>query len=65
MTAAIINRPSFFYLKPNFSHDPMNENRAKQAGKKSASTYLILTAVFVIIFGGITLLGIFIAHLSS
>ncbi len=43
----------------------MNENRAKQARKKTTLTYLILTAAFVVIFGGITLLGIFIAHLST
>ena len=43
----------------------MNENRAKQARKKTTLTYLILTAAFVVIFGGITLLGIFIEHLST
>jgi hypothetical protein len=43
----------------------MNENRAKLARKKTTLTYLILTAAFVVIFGGITLLGIFIAHLST
>jgi len=42
----------------------MDENRAKQARKKTASAYIILTAAFVIIFGGITLLGVFIAHLT-
>jgi len=43
----------------------MNENRAKQARKKTTVAYLILTAALVIIFGGITLLGLFIAHLST
>jgi hypothetical protein len=43
----------------------MKENRAKQARKKTTLAYVILTAAFVIIFGGITLLGIFIAHLSA
>ena len=43
----------------------MNENRAKQASKKTAKAYIVLTAAFVIIFGGITLLGVFIAHLAS
>ena len=43
----------------------MNENRATQARKKTTVAYLILTAAFVIIFGGITLLGFFITHLSS
>ena len=42
----------------------MNENQAKKARKKTAWAYLILTAAFVVIFGGITLMGIFIAHLS-
>lgn len=42
----------------------MNENRAKQARKKTGSAYLILTVAFVIIFGGITLLGFFVAHLA-
>jgi hypothetical protein len=42
----------------------MNENRAKQARKKTTKAYLILTAAFVVIFGGVTLMGIFIAHLS-
>ena len=43
----------------------MNENRAKKARRKTTLAYLILTGAFVIIFGGITLVGIFIAHLAS
>lgn len=42
----------------------MNENRAKQARKKTTVTYLILTAIFVGTFGGITMLGIFIGLLG-
>lgn len=43
----------------------MDKNRANQARKKTALAYVILTAAFVIIFGGITLLGVFIGHLAS
>jgi hypothetical protein len=42
----------------------MTENRATQARKKTAKTYLVLTAIFVAIFAGITLLGLFIARLG-
>ncbi len=42
----------------------MIENRATQAGRKTFKAYLILTTAFIVIFGGITLLGWFIAHLA-
>jgi hypothetical protein len=42
----------------------MVENRATHASKKTARTYLIMGAIFVAIFGGITLLGWFIARLG-
>jgi hypothetical protein len=64
MTAAIMYGLPFFF-KPYLSHGPMKENRAKQAGNKTTLAYFILTVAFIIIFGGITLLGIFIAHLSA
>jgi hypothetical protein len=42
----------------------MSENLAVRAKKKTASTYLILAAVFVVIFGGITLIAYFISKLN-
>jgi len=42
----------------------MAKNRANQARKKAAKVYLILTSIFIVIFGGITLLGLFIARLD-
>jgi len=45
--------------------EPNERKQSKTSKKKTASAYLILTAAFVIIFGGITLLGVFIAHLAS
>ena len=49
-------------FKPNTSNISMTDNLATAAKKKTAKTYLIMAAIFVAIFGGITLLGIFIAH---
>ena len=48
---------------PNIKEAPENKLFNKQE-KKTTKTYLILTAAFVVIFGGVTLMGIFIAHLS-
>jgi hypothetical protein len=42
----------------------MSENLAVRAKKKTASTYLVLAAVFVIIFGGISLIAYFISKLN-
>ena len=42
----------------------MSENLAVRAKKKTTSTYLILAAVFVVIFGGITLIAYFISKLN-
>ena len=42
----------------------MTENLAVRAKKKTASTYLVLAAVFVVIFGGITLIAYFISKLN-
>ena len=42
----------------------MSENLAVRAKKKTASTYLILAAVFVVIFGSITLIAYFISKLN-
>jgi len=42
----------------------MSENLATRAKKKSVFTYLILTAIFVAIFGGITLIAFFISKLN-
>jgi hypothetical protein len=42
----------------------MSENLATRAKKKSILTYLVLTAIFVVIFGGITLLAYFISKLN-
>ncbi len=42
----------------------MSENLATRAKKKSILTYLVLTALFVVIFGGITLLAYFISKLN-
>jgi len=45
--------------------EPTNgQKQSKPSKKKTALAYVILTAAFVIIFGGITLLGVFIAHLA-
>ncbi len=51
-------------FKPNLLNIPMTENRATQAKKNTAKTYLIMTAIFVAIFAGITLLALFIARLG-
>jgi hypothetical protein len=48
--------------KPNTPSIPMTKNLATEAKQKTAKTYLIMAAAFIVIFGGITLLGIFIAH---
>jgi hypothetical protein len=42
----------------------MSENLAVQAKKKTASTYLALAAIFVVIFGGITVIAYFISKLN-
>jgi flagellar basal body-associated protein FliL len=42
----------------------MSENLAARAKKKSVFTYLILVAIFVAIFGGITLIAFFISKLN-
>ncbi len=64
MAPATVGGCHFFQLKLDVLSNPMNENKAKKARKKTASAYLILTTAFVVIFGGITLMGIFIAHLG-
>jgi hypothetical protein len=42
----------------------MNQNKAALARKKSLKAYVILTIIFVLIFGGITLLAFFISKLN-
>jgi hypothetical protein len=42
----------------------MTKNKVALLGKKSLKVYLILVALFVLIFGGITLLGFFIARVG-
>jgi hypothetical protein len=42
----------------------MSENLAARAKKKTVLTYLILTALFIAIFGGITLVAYFISKLN-
>ncbi|CAM8625472.1 hypothetical protein MCEMSE6_01085 [Oxalobacteraceae bacterium] len=42
----------------------MSDNLAVRAKKKTASTYLVLAAIFVVIFGGITVLAYFISKLN-
>ena len=42
----------------------MSDNLAARAKKKTASTYLALTAIFVAIFGGITLIAFFVSKLN-
>jgi hypothetical protein len=42
----------------------MSENLAVRAKKKTASTYLALTAIFVIIFGSVTVIAYFISKLN-
>jgi hypothetical protein len=42
----------------------MSENLAVRAKKKTASTYLALAAIFIVIFGGITLIAYFISKLN-
>ena len=42
----------------------MSENLAVRAKKKTASTYLALTAIFVIIFSSITVIAYFISKLN-
>jgi hypothetical protein len=42
----------------------MIKNKIALIGKKSLRVYLILVALFVLIFGGITLLALFIARIS-
>jgi hypothetical protein len=42
----------------------MSENLATRAKKKTVSTYLILAALFVAIFGGITLVAYFVSKLN-
>jgi hypothetical protein len=42
----------------------MSENLAARAKKKTVLTYLALTAVFIAIFGGITLVAYFISKLN-
>jgi len=43
----------------------MTENLAARARKKSLFAYMVLTLLFVAIFGGITLVGLFISRLST
>ncbi len=64
MTAAIMQRLPFLF-KTQFLASPNERKSRKTSKKKTTLTYLILTAAFVVIFGGIILLGIFIAHLST
>ena len=42
----------------------MTKNKVVLVGKKSLRVYLILAALFVLIFGGITILGFFISRIS-
>ena len=42
----------------------MTKNRAVQIRNKMAKSYLIFAAVFIVLFGSITLLALFIARLS-
>jgi flagellar basal body-associated protein FliL len=42
----------------------MSENLATRAKKKSILTYLVLAAIFVAIFGGITLIAFFVSKLN-
>jgi hypothetical protein len=42
----------------------MTKNKVALLGKKSLKVYLILVALFVLIFGGLTLLGFFIARVG-
>jgi hypothetical protein len=42
----------------------MTKYKVALVGKKSLRGYLILVALFVLIFGGITILGLFISRIS-
>jgi hypothetical protein len=42
----------------------MSENLATRAKKKSILTYSVLAAIFVAIFGGITLIAFFVSKLN-
>jgi hypothetical protein len=42
----------------------MSENLATRAKKKSILTYSVLAALFVVIFGGITLIAFFVSKLN-
>jgi len=42
----------------------MSDNLAARAKKKTVLTYLVLTALFTAIFGGITLVAYFISKLN-
>jgi hypothetical protein len=53
------------FLKLNLFHNHMTENLAARARKKSLFAYIVLTLLFVAIFGGITLVGLFISRLST
>ena len=64
MAPATVGGCHLFQLKLDVLSNLMNENQEKKQEKKTASAYLILTTAFVVIFGGITLMEIFIAHLG-
>lgn len=42
----------------------MSENLATRAKKKTVLTYLVLTVLFIAIFGGITLVAYFVSKLN-
>jgi len=42
----------------------MSENLAARAKKKTVSTYLVLAAIFTVIFGGITVIAYFVSKLN-
>ena len=41
------------------------DNKAVLAGKKTIKVYLILAVIFSLIFGGLTLLALFISRMST
>ena len=42
----------------------MNSNRAVQATKKTVTTFSVLTVLFILIFGGLTLFAFFLSRLN-
>jgi hypothetical protein len=42
----------------------MSDNLAVRAKKKTASTYLAFTAIFIVIFGSVTVIAYFISKLN-